>query len=96
MATSVKGDEGLLEKLRRKLENKNLVESSHKEDTAKIIDLLKKENEAHLWQEWFALKISIEYPELIETAISKGDQEWFTGLSPIHPLSASLERITPN
>ena len=75
------GDEGLLEKLRRKLENKSLVESSNKEETAKIIELLRKENKAHLWKEWYALKISIEYPELIETAISKGDQKVLENLA---------------
>ena len=73
-------DKGLLEKLKRKINNELSSERVNKEDVEFVYNLIKKVAKERnlniaLVQEWFSFKISLKFPDLLQQLIEKGDQD---------------------
>ena len=68
------GSEGLLEKLKRKIENN--YSRTTKKEAEKVIELLKKENQEHLWREWLTFDISLQHPKALEFSIENSKEQY--------------------
>ena len=75
-----RGSLALLEKVRRRLDFKYTHEKETpeiKREIAQALEFLKQENDFHLWREWFALKLSRNYPKIVEEMIDTKDSQIF-------------------
>ena len=89
-------EQGLLEQLKRKINNETFNKSIENKDIEYILNKIKnfsiKNNTYLFMREWFNLEISKNYPELVKFLIRYGDREYLKAVPDIFTLSHWKDR----